>query len=596
MRLVLVLCAAAALAWFTYARLERAGARAWPAAVARAIVWASLGILLLDVTCAAPAGPVSRPLVLLDGSLSMSAAGGRWKEALDSARAWGNVQLFGDGPPGFDSLPGLGRSVLGPALRAAAASDRRVIVVSDGELDDINDLSAEALARVSVRGFPRSAGPDVAIGRLAGPDRVAAGDTVRLESEVRASGAVRDSVRLEVRHGRRVLARRSVRLGTDGAATVTFAFPTAGLSGQVPLTVALTMNDAEPRDNARLWLLTVSPTPGVVLLASPTDWDARFLYRALRDVAQLPVRGYERLEATRWRSMATLAPVSTEEVTQAARQADLLILKGAAGLAHGSRARGIWRWPSGEGGETVIAGEWYASVPAASPVAAAFVGAPVDSFPPLLQATPIEPAPNAWVGINVQLARRGTDRPVHIGQVNGTRRDVMTAADGFWRWSFRGGASDQAYRAFVAGTISWLLSGADSTVGRARPVRPVVANGRPVLFEWSGSGTPVPVAVTLHSDGATRIDTLRFDGSGHAELWAPPGQYRYTLAGGGAGLIGIDTWSEEWMSRPVVLQPRDAPTTANVGQTNSRRWLWLFGLAVAGLAVEWMVRRRMGLR
>ena len=596
MRLVLALCAAAALAWFTYARLERAGARAWPAAVARAVVWASLGVLLLDLTCAAPAGPASRPLVLLDGSLSMTAAGGRWSEARDSARAWGEVRLFGDGPPGADSVPALGRSVLGPAVRAAAASDRRVIVISDGELDDINDLPGEALARVGVRRFPRAAIADLAIGRLVGPDRVTAGDTVRLDAEVRTYGAVQDSLRLEVRHADRVLARRSVRLDTNGSATVTLAVPTTGLSGPVALTVALIANDAEPRDDSRLWLLTVTPTPGVVLIASPTDWDARFLFRAVRDVAQLPVRGYERVEAGRWRSMTSLAPISDGEVAQAARQADLLILKGAADLARGTRARGIWRWPSGEGAETVIPGEWYASAAVTSPVAGAFVGAPVDSFPPLLQATPIEPGPGDWVGVNVQLARRGADRPVHVGQSLAARREVMTAADGFWRWSFRGGASDQAYRALVASTISWLLSGADSTTGRARPLRSVVANGRPVVFDWSGVGTPVPVGVTLQSGGATRLDTLRFDGSGRARLWVPPGQYRYALSGGGAGLIAVDTWSEEWMPRPVVLQARDAPAVANEGQTNSRRWLWLFGLAVVGLAVEWVMRRRMGLR
>jgi len=595
-RLVLVLCASAALGWFTYARLERAGMRSWPAAVARSVVWATLGILLLDLTCAVPAGPSSRPLVLLDGSLSMIAAGGRWREARDSARAWGEVRLFGDGPPGTDSLPAFGRSTLGPALRAAAASDRRVIVISDGEVDDINDLPDAALARVGVRSFPRAAVADVAIGRLTGPDRAAAGDTVQLDAEVRATGAVRDSIRLEVRHAGRVLARRSVRPGVDGLAIVTFRLPTAGLSGDVPFTVALSAPDAEPRDDARLWLLAVSPTPGVVVIANPADWDARFLFRAVRDVAQLPVRGYEQLEAGRWRSMTSLAPVSAAEVAQAARQADLLILKGTADLARGTRARGIWRWPSGEGAETIIPGEWYASAPAASPVADAFIGVPVDSFPPLLQATPIEPFPDSWIGVTVQLARRGADRPVHVGQILGTRREVLTAADGFWRWSFRGGASDQAYRGLVAATISWLLGGADSTAGRARPVRPVVANGRPLLFDWSGAGTPTPVGVVLRSDSGTRTDTLRFDGDGRAQLWLAPGQYRYTLEGGGAGFVAVDTWSEEWMPRPAVLVPREPPVVANVGQTNSRGWTWLFGLAVAGLAVEWVMRRRLGLR
>ena len=38
----------------------------------------------------------------------------------------------------------------------------------------------------------------------------------------------------------------------------------------------------------------MAPTPGVVLLAAPGDWDSRVLYRTLREVAQLPVRGFVR--------------------------------------------------------------------------------------------------------------------------------------------------------------------------------------------------------------------------------------------------------------------------------------------------------------
>ncbi len=66
--------------------------------------------------------------------------------------------------------------------------------------------------------------------------------------------------------------------------------------------------DEEPRTDTRLHLVTVAPTPGVVLLAAPADWDSRFLYHALRDVAQLPVRGYARLDGDRWRSMTTCPP------------------------------------------------------------------------------------------------------------------------------------------------------------------------------------------------------------------------------------------------------------------------------------------------
>lgn len=598
MRVLLVVVLATAVAWFTYWRLEQLGRRAWPAAVCRGVAWAALGLLLLDLTCAVKPGVGARPLVLLDGSLSMSAAGGRWHEALDSARAWGEVRLFGDAHAGNDSLPSMGRSELAPAIAAAAASDRRVIVVTDGELDDPADLSPEALARAGVRLFPREAAPDLAIQRLRGPDRVTAGDTVRLEVEVRAFGSGADSARVEARADERVLARRALRLGGDGTGTVVLAFSTAGMSGDVLFNVSLTgAGDREPRDDARLWRVRVTPTPGVVVVASPPDWDARFLFRTLREVAQLPVRGYARYEQGGWRSMETLAPVPREEVLQAVRRADLLVLKGAApDFARESRARSRWLWPSGEGGETVIAGEWYASAPAASPVASAFVGQPVDSFPPLLEITPIEPATGEWVGLNAQLGRRGADRPIFAGSAGTGQRRVSTAAEGLWRWSFRGGSSEQAYRALVASTVSWLLGASDSGSGNARPVRPVVSNGRPVVFEWTGPGAPAPLGIRLDGSGEAERDTLRFDGAGRARLWLPPGQHRYQLDGGGAGVIAVDTWSEEWAPRPVVIAAQDAPDISVGGFTSSRRWIWLFGLAVFGLLGEWMVRRQLGLR
>lgn len=598
MAVALVLALAALLGWFTYWHLERLGARAWAAALFRTIAWAALGLLLLDLTCGVPAGPGRRPLVLLDASLSMTAAGGRWPAARDSALVWGEVRLFGDSRASRDTLPVLGRSDLGPALAAAVASDRRVLVVTDGELDDAQDLPAEGLARVGVRTFPRAAGPDLAVTRVEGPGRVTAGDTIHLGATVRAFAATADSARVEVRLDQRLLARRAVRLGPDGSATLLLPVPSSGLSGEVVLRIGLAgAGDEEPRDDARLWVVRVTPTPGIVVLASPTDWDARFLFTTIREVAGLPARGYTRIEAGRWRSMETLLPVSTAEVTQASRRADLLVVKGAApDLRRGSRARGVWDWPSGEGGETLIPGEWYATPRGNSPVAGAWLGSPVDSFPPLSQITPAEPGAGDWIGLGAQLGRRGADRPILIGRVRGGRREVMTAADGLWRWRFHGGSSEQAYRALVASTISWLLAGADSAVGKARPIRPVVANGRPVLFEWTGQGAAVPVAVTLRGDGGARLDTLRFDGAGRAELWLPPGQYRYELAGGGTGLVVIDRWSEEWLPRRAVLTDREIPALALEGVTSTRRWIWLFFLAIAGLGGEWLARRRLGLR
>ena len=97
----------------------------------------------------------------------------------------------------------------------------------------------------------------------------------------------------------------------------------------------------------------------------------------------------------------------------------------------------------------------------------AFLGQPVDSFPPATQLTAVEPASGDWIGLTAQLGRRGAARAAVTGGQDGRVRTVTVAADGLWRWAFRGGASEQSYRTWVASTVSWLLGGADSARGIA---------------------------------------------------------------------------------------------------------------------------------
>ena len=591
-----VLVAAAALAVFTYARLERLGRRAIVPAGARAVAWAALGLLLLNVGCPRP--PVARrPLVLLDGSLSMVAAGGRWDEARALARRLGDVHTFGDERPAGDSLPARGRSLLAPALTAASASDRPVIVVTDGEIEDAADLPADLAGRAGIRVLARRQVPDLAIADVAGPARVTAGDTLRLDIELASSGPTPDSAAIEVVAGERRLTRRAIRLPAAGR--IELPVPTAGLSaGDHLLTIRIASPpDSERRDDARLHLVTVAATPGVVLLAAPGDWDSRFLYRTIREVAQLPVRGFVRIERDRWRSMQDLSPVSAEEVRRAAQRADLLVLKGsAASVREGGSPRGLWLWPSGENGETLLVGDWYLSASDASPIAGAFAGQPLDSFPPATRITPIQPAVGDWVALTAQESRRGAERPVVVGRDGGRTRQVTVAADGLWRWAFRGGSSEQVYRSWVAATTSWLLAGADSARGAARPLRAVVQNGRPLTFEWIGGGAPRDLPITLTETGGTRSDTLRFDGAGRAVAWLPAGEYRYRLEGGGGGTVAVETYSDEWLPRPAALTDHEARPTRAPGRSSPRDWIWLFGVAVAALSVEWLARRRLGLR
>src|SRR5215207_4026085 len=584
MLVVLVAVAAFGLAAFTYLYLERLGGRAWVPLFCRGIGWTALGLLLVNVSCPV-AGTPQRALTLLDASLSMGVAGGHWEEASDSARSWGDVRPFGDERASRDSTPTRGRSLLAPALLAASASDRPLIVVTDGEIEDLRDIPPDLLARTTIKIFPRSSHPDLAITRVTGPGRITSGDSIHLQIHVQtAGGDSRDTVAMEVTSGEKRLARRTIRLKGEGSGQARIALASGALAaGDHLLRVSLVgPGDAEFRTDARLHRVTIAPTPGVVLLAAPGDWDSRFLYRTLREVSQLPVRGFVRIDPERWRSMADLSVVPVETVRQAARRADLLIQMGPVGaLAEGTAARGLWRWRGGSD-STALPGDWYLHPGDASPLAGAFLGAPVDSFPPAIQITPLQPEPGGWVALTAQLGRRGAPRPAVFGGEAGRVRRVTVAVDGLWRWAFRGGSSEQSYRTWVAATASWLLGGADSTRGSARPLRTVVENGRPVLFEWVAPGPPAALGIAWSGAGAPRADTLRFDGNGRAAVWLPPGEYRYRLTGGGGGAVAVETYSEELVPRPVALGDHQAPARAPSGRSAARDWLWLFGLCILG--------------
>src|SRR4029077_8048636 len=215
------------------------------------------------------AAEVRRPIVLLDGSLSMTAAGRDWPGSHRLADSLGEVRTFGDERPGTDSLPNRGRSLLAPALAAAAASDRPVIVLTDGEIDDATELPADLLARTRLDVLPPVSTGDVALVSVDGPARVTAGDSLRYDIIVRfTDDSARDSAVVELRSDdakRTLLTRRVVR-ATGGDARGVLRAGSVGIgAGEPLLSVKVVDNgDAEPRTDERLVHLSVVATPGVV--------------------------------------------------------------------------------------------------------------------------------------------------------------------------------------------------------------------------------------------------------------------------------------------------------------------------------------------
>ena len=574
----------------------------------------ALVLLLWNPTTSsfAPGASAVPPLVLLDASLSMAGHGGRWHEALDTARALaqggGVIWRFGSQVRAFDSLPpGDGATRLAPALAAAAARGGPVTVVSDGAIPDLADIPPDLARRARIVLLPRAPFFDAFVASVDGPRRVAAGDTVRLKVSYGTAGmrdarsGMRDAT-LVVTVEHRRLASRVVPLPDSGVVSTDLTLPASRIPhpGWTALEVGLEgVSDSEPRDDARLFVLEVKPQPSVVLLASPPDWETRFLARTLEDVARVPVRTFIEAEPGRgrWRDGATLEGRAPGDVARAVAGAALVIEAGDPAMVGRFSPKGaVLLWPS----QRRLDGDWYAQPPPSglSPLARALAGVAWDSLPPATSLAELAPDSSTSVALVARLARRGPPRPmVTLSEHAGARRAAI-AAGGLYRWAFRGGASGEAYRALVAGLVDWLLEQGAGSGKRLVPVTYETPNGMPLQWRWTGKGEPRDVVIALAADQGQRVDTLRFDAGGRAELRLPPGVYRYAASEGeGAerGVVAVDAYSDEWRPAvPVVTPHAGTPGGWLTGVALRDRW-WLFAVAIAAFTAEWAWRRREGL-
>ena len=584
---MLAVALAAAVAWWSWRDHLNARLARW-AALARATGLAALLLLFIDPGIAIRQAH-ARPLVLLDNSVSMHATGGRAVEAGRLAGSLGDTTSFGElanGEPG-------GRSDLLDALDGAAAGGRPVIVVTDGEISDAGAIPRDLLAQTSVRVLPRSSGADIALTGVQAPLRLTAGDTLRIGVDVARTAGAPDTAVIVVHDSATMLLRGVVRFGSGSRARLELhGGLRRGIQGERWLRVErVGAPDAEPGDDARWWRVVVAPTPGVVVIAETPDWDSRALYRTLKDVVEVPIRGYVQLQRGQWRRMDDLRRVTAADVSAAAKSADLLAVRGDATPWRAlGRARLLWR-------PATQTGDWYVGVGGVSPVNGAFAGVEPDSLPPAAAVSRIDAdAPESWIGAVARLARRGTPVPVVSGREDRGGRTVTIGADGLFRWPFHGSVADQVWRTMISDAATWLLASPSTDSMRARPVSPVTQRGRPVEFRWAGIGAPVPLPIELRGPSGVRTDTLRFDGAGEASLALGVARYHYTLAGGGSGSFAVEPYSDELVPAPITLVDHAGTAPAAAPRRSLRELLWLFAIAIAGFGTEWMLRRKLGLR
>lgn len=585
----------------------------WPLALrtgwaARASVAARFVIVTLAVALAldAPAAPASRarPFVALDASSSWRRGGdtSAWRAAVREARdvSADSIFLFGDTvrAGAMPAVPGDAASRAQPVVERALAAGRALIVVTDGELVDPEALqSLPSGSQVIVP--PRAARADVAITTLEAPSAAVAGDSIDVRVSV-AAGAAGSSA------GR-------VRLALDGTVVAEAALEALGAWGErsVPLRVRLgdragalvlrasvaTSPDAESANDTLGVALDVAPQASVVFVSSSPDADARWIVALLRGAVGLPTRAYLRVAPAQWRVEGSLAPIAEADVRRLVAGAPMVVLHGDTSIfgEPTSAARGALALIAPPREHT---GEWYAVSAPPSPLAGALGGVSWDSLPPI-EAGP--PATGEWTGL--MAARARGERPVAIVVGRTTpRRTVVVTASGFSAWRVRSGIPADAFGALWGAAADWLASDRPD-VRAARPAAGLVREGDPVRWRRGGVSDTL-VRVSLKRRGARNgeratPDTLelRFARDVNEALTAalPAGIYD-VRATGGASVLVVNP-SAEWVARRPTVVAGAIGSGAAMGEAPGlRTTVWPFVVIVLLLCVEWLLRRRAGLR
>lgn len=615
----------------------------------RTLALAILLLVIFDPALPATGGRAPRTAVALDASLSMrlpvsaTDSTARWSAAVTTARrAAGDagVLVFGDGVRSvaageLDAIqPDAAHSRLLPALRAAAeAGARRLLVVSDGGIEDGTDVARWA-ARYGVALEIEQVGDARAASRglteLDAPSWVEAGEPVPLRLSVgagaqpgtvtaRAPGA--DPVSISVDAGE-VGQVQTVEL------EITPQAPEEG--GLVRIDVALD----SPADAARSVYVRIGGEPaGVALVSLRPDQEPRFLLPVLETSLGLPVHGFLRAADGAWIRLGQGTDAgqrATEgEVRRAVDNAEMLVLHGAGGGAPewlrtaAGRAGRILGFPAAGGVPGIpvqlgnaVSDEFYIvpDVPS-SPIAPLLSGLSLEGLAPLTELRSAEAGDGAWTPLAASRRRRGEPQPTVLAGEAGGRRWVVALGAGYWGWAFRGAESRAVYARLWGALAGWLMreEGAVATTA-VRPAQRSIPRGeRPT---WVAPGLQVDsirVELTAPELDSALVSVARSAGGADTLRSAavPPGHYSYSatafagdsVAGSATGPLTVEQYSPELARASVDLDALVAeatPVGPDARERGPRRPLHAsalpWALLVLLLCVEWVLRRRWGLR
>ena len=596
---IAALAAGAAAVVLVYGLKPGGGLTLFSAALRLAAV---TGLVALILNAALGAARPAPAMVALDVSSSWMRDGdsSRFRDALRRARsdADGPLLLFGDSTRDDtgDVAPTDDASRVKPAVDRAMAEGRPLRIYTDGELEDPEAL-APLVGGSGVVVVRAEDGADVAIAEVRVARATVGGDTLDVDVALTASGRGGPSSKLTLTLGDRVVATVNVdSVGPHGERVVRARLPVPNVTGSIVIAAAIAApGDRTPANDSLAVAVDVMPGAGAVIISTAPDYDVRDLAAVLRGTVLLPTRGFYRVAPGRWREEGSLSMTSEEEVQRAAREAPLLVLHGDTAIFGEPRAmaRGsvLLVPPPNTPGE-----EWYATGAPSSPMATALSGSPWDSLPPL-EVAPITVAEGAGFEIlETRRARRLERRVAAVGWER-PKRTVVVPASGFWRWRFRGGAPAAAHSAFWGGVIDWLA--AERADRRsASPADGAIREGQ--MVRWRrGSPNDTVVTVALARRGASKPDSIvvRFSsGALFAESPSLKAGIYDVSSNGGASVLVVNQSAEVLPKRPSVVEGEigtgealtDAPRLRGIG--------WIFAIVIGSLCIEWILRRRLGLR